>query len=115
MTRFALILAAILAIGGPVFGQQLQSSHQPQQLQPQAAQFPVRPLSKRLPQNLTQFRAEPIPSWNIHGYAEVIPNLPIFRVQQAENWKGFRPFSPPASSPQVERATATATPPQSVR
>jgi hypothetical protein len=68
MTPLALTLAAVLALGSPVFAQQAQPSPS-QSLQPS--------LNLQPPQlrDLHKGFAEPIPAWDIHGHAEEIPTL----------------------------------------
>ena len=103
MARFALILAAVLVLGTSAFAQQQQTSKSPQV---PSAPLRVQPLP-HFPWQGKIF-AEPIPSWNIHGHAEVIPNLPVIQLREARSWKGFRPVSPPSSLPQVQATAANA-------
>ncbi len=104
MTRFALILGAVLVIGSPLFAQQSQSAQPPQ---PPRAQSLLLPLPKLIPPALRRFRAEPIPAWNIHGHAEVIPSPHVVRPLETRSWNGARPVSP-RSSLRVEKTTAAA-------
>ncbi len=121
MTRLALILAAIFAVGSPLFAQQSPNSKLSQPFRTQLLVQPpaplrVRPLPPLRARPLPPLRwpsktfAEPIPSWNIHGYAEEIPNLHAEPLK-TRSWR-YRPPSPATPSlPHVETATSTATHP----
>ncbi len=102
MTRLTLFFAAILAVGSPVFAQQSQNS----QSQPPSAGFRALPLPHL--GNPIKGLAEPIPAWNIHGHAELIPNLPVIRPLMTRSWKGFQPVTPPPSLPRAEKTVADA-------
>jgi hypothetical protein len=106
MARFALILAVVLAIGTPMFAQQSQTSPSPQ---PPSAHSRLLPSPKLIPPGLGRSFAEPIPSWNIHGHAELIPNL-VARPLEAGYWKNRQPAPLAPSLPRVEKAAATERP-----
>jgi hypothetical protein len=115
MTRLALILTAILAISSPVFAQQSRNSQSPQpSAQLRVEPLPplrVRPLPPLHAQPLPPLRwpgkffAEPIPAWNIHGHAEVIPNLHA-RPLKTRSWRYPQPVP---SLPRVGKTRSTAT------
>ena len=119
MTRFALILAAILAVGGTCFAQNapqppqaaaalLFVEHLPQLPPYRPPQSPLWPSPRLLPPVLGHSAPEPIPAWNVHGHAEVLPN-PTVRPLRVKSWK-YRPTPPAPSLPRVEKIAAAATP-----
>lgn len=90
MMRFAFILTAIFAIGSPVFAQQSQSSKLPRLRMPRA------------------IFAEPIPAWNIHGHAEVIPNLRGVPLKTRAR-RNRQPVPSESGVPRIEETTAAET------
>jgi len=101
--RFALILTAILGISSPVFAQESQSSEPPRT---PSAQLRVEPLPRlRMP---TAIFAEPIPAWNIHGHAEVIPNLRGVPLKTRAR-RDRQPVPSESGLPRIEETTAAET------
>lgn len=112
MTRFALILAAILAAQNAPQPPQAAAAlvfveHLPNCLN-RPPQSPLWPSPRLLPPVLGHSAPEPIPAWNIHGHAEVLPN-PTVRPLRVKSWK-YRPTSPAPSLPRMEKIAAAATP-----
>lgn len=101
MTRFGLILAAVLIAGSPAVAQRMQGSEVPQ---PPSVPLRVQPLPHfRRPSTVS---AEPLPAWNIHGHAEAIPNQAVIQPLETGSSIGVRLTAPPPFFPRVENVAA---------